>query len=92
MSNQHLSLRYQQMMKLNQLLKPNVVDTETFSQLPPKHKEVVTDFFSQVDYDSVDVVKEVESTIDKVALKHNVQTNVVYDYMDKEIGEKNGDI
>ena len=87
MSNQHLSLRYQQMMKLNQLLKPNVVDTETFSQLPPKHKEVVTDFFSQVDYDSVDVVKEVESTIDKVALKHNVQTNVVYDYMDKEIGE-----
>jgi len=80
------------MMKLNQLLKPNVVDTETFSQLPPKHKEVVTDFFSQVDYDSVDVVKEVESTIDKVALKHNVQTNVVYDYMDKEIGEKNGDI
>ena len=87
MSNLHLSLRYQQMMKLNQLLKPNVVDTETFSQLPPKHKEVVTDFFSQVDYDSVDVVKEVESTIDKVALKHNVQTNVVYDYMDKEIGE-----
>ena len=75
------------MMKLNQLLKPNVVDTETFSQLPPKHKEVVTDFFSQVDYDSVDVVKEVESTIDKVALKHNVQTNVVYYYMDKEIGE-----
>ena len=92
MSNQHLSLRYQQMMKLNQLLKPNVVDTETFSQLPPKHKEVVTDFFSQVDYDNVDVVKEVESTIDKVALKHNVQTNVVFDYMDKEIGEKNGDI
>ena len=88
MSNLHLSLRYQQMMKLNQLLKPNVVDTETFSQLPPKHKEVVTDFFSQVDYDSVDVVKEVESTIDKVALKHNVQTNVVYDYMDKELGEK----
>ena len=63
------------MMKLNQLLKPNVVDTETFSQLPPKHKEVVNDFFSQVDYDSVDVVKEVESTVDKVALKHNVQTN-----------------
>ena len=76
------------MMKLNQLLKPNVVDTETFSQLPPKHREVVNDFFSQVDYDNVDVVKEVEATIDKVAVKHNVQTNVVYDYMDKELGEK----
>ena len=88
MNNRLLQTRYQQMMKLNQLLKPNVVDTETFSQLPPKHREVVNDFFSQVDYDNVDVVKEVESTIDKVALKHNVQTNVVYDYMDKELGEK----
>ena len=76
------------MMKVNQLLKTNVVDTTTFSQLPPRHKEVVNDFFSQVDYDSVDVVKEVEATIDKVALKHNVQTNIVYDYMDKELGEK----
>ena len=76
------------MMKLNQLLKPNGVDSETFSQLPPKHRVVVNDFFSQVDYDNVDVVKEVESTVDKVALKHNVQTNVVYDYMDKELGEK----
>jgi hypothetical protein len=75
-------------MKVNQLLKPNVVDTTTFNDLPPRHKEVVNDFFSQLDYDSVDVVKEVESTIDKVALKHNVQTNVVYDYMDKELGEK----
>jgi len=74
------------MMKVNQLLKPNVVDTTTFNDLPPKHKEVVNDFFSQVNYDNNDVVKEVEATIDKVALKHNVQTNVVYDYMDKEIG------
>jgi len=74
------------MMKVNQLLIPNVVDTTTFNDLPPRHKEVVNDFFSQLDYDSVDVVKEVESTIDKVALKHNVQTNVVYDYIDKELG------
>jgi len=73
-------------MKVNQLLKPNVVDTNVFSQLPPKHKEVVNDFFNQVDYDNVDVVKEVETTIDKVALKHNVETNVVYDYIDKELG------
>ena len=75
------------MMRVSQLLKPNVVDTNVFSQLPPKHKEVVTDFFNQVDYDSVDVVKEVETTIDKVALKHNVDTNVVYNYMDKELGD-----
>ena len=74
------------MMKVNQLLKKNVVDTTTFNDLPPKHKEVVNDFFGQVNYDNNDVVKEVEATIDKVALKHNVETNVVYDYMDKELG------
>ena len=74
------------MQRVSQLLKPNVVDTTVFNQLPPKHKEVVNDFFGQVNYDNNDVVKEVEATIDKVALKHNVQTNVVYDYMDKEIG------
>mgnify|MGYP003316728490 CR=1 FL=1 len=75
------------MMRVSQLLKPNVVDTTAFSQLPPKHREVVNDFFNQVDYDNVDVVKEVESTIDKVALKHNVKTEIVYDYIDKETGE-----
>jgi len=74
------------MMKVSQLLKPNVVNTTTFNDLPPKHKEVVNDFFGQVNYDNVDVVKEVETTIDKVSLKHNVQTNVVYDYIDKELG------
>ena len=74
------------MMKVSQLLKPNVVDTTAFSQLPPKHKEVVNDFFNQVDYDNIDVVKEVETTIDKVALKHDVKTDIVYDYIDKELG------
>ena len=75
------------MMKVNQLLKQNVVDTTVFNQLPPKHKEVVNDFFGQIDYDNIDVVKEVEATVDKVALKHNVQTSIVYDYMDREMGE-----
>jgi len=74
------------MLKVNQLLKPNVVDTNTFSQLPPKHKEVVNDFYNQVDYDNNDVVREVETTIDKVALKHDVKTDIVYDYIDKELG------
>ena len=35
-----------------------------------------------------DVVKEVETTIDKVSLQHNVKTDVVYDYIDKELGRK----
>ncbi len=75
------------MMRVNQLLKKNVVDTTAFNQLPPLHKDVVNDFYNQVDYESNDVVKEVETTIDKVALKHNVKTDIVYDYIDRETGE-----
>ena len=74
------------MMKVSQLLKPNVVDTTVFNQLPPKHKEVVNDFFVQVDYENNDVVKEVETTIDKVSTKHNVNTEILYNYIDNEIG------
>ena len=75
------------MMRVNQLLKQNVVDTTAFNELSPQHKDVVNDFYNQVNYDNNDVVREVETTIDKVALKHNVNTDVVYDYIDKEIGE-----
>ena len=39
-----------------------------------------------IDYDNDDIVKEVETTIDKVSLQHNVNTNVMYNYIDKEIG------
>jgi len=74
------------MMKVSQLLKPNVVDTTVFNQLPPKHKDVVNDFFGQVDYESNDVVKEVETTIDKVSTKHNVNTEILYNYINNEIG------
>ena len=75
------------MMRVNQLLKKNVVDTTAFNNLSPQHKDVVNDFYNQVNYDNNDVVREVETTIDKVAVKHNVKTDVVYDYIDKEIGE-----
>ena len=74
------------MMKVSQLLKPNVVDTTVFNQLPPKHKEVVNDFFQQVDYENNDVVKEVEATIDKVSTKHNVNTEILYNYINNETG------
>ena len=75
------------MMRVNQLLKQNVVDTSALNELSPQHKDVVNDFYNQVNYDTNDVVREVETTIDKVALKHNVKTDVVYNYIDKEIGE-----
>jgi len=76
------------MMKVSQLLKPNVVDTTVFNQLPPKHKEVVNDFYNQVEKSdgNGNIINRVETTIDKVATKHNVSTDVMYNYIDKETG------
>jgi len=74
-------------MRVNQLLKPSAVDTSAFNDLPPRHKEVVNDFYNQVNYDNKDVVKEVENTIDIVSGKHNVNTDVMYNYINKEVGE-----
>ena len=75
------------MMKVNQLLKPNVVDTTTFNQLPPKHKEVVNDFFKVVELEDGNIIDRGEAAIDVVADNHNVNTDVVYNYINKETGE-----
>ena len=86
MNNLHQSQRCQQVMRVSQLLKPNVVDTTVFNELPPKHKEVVNDFYNQVEKSDGNIIDRVETTIDKVATKHNVNTDVLYDYIDKETG------
>jgi len=75
------------MMKVNQLLKPNVVNTTTFNSLPPKHRDVVNDFYKVVELEKGNVVDRVEAAIDVVADKHNVSTEIMYNYIDKETGE-----
>jgi len=73
--------------RVSQLLKPNVVDTTVFNQLPPKHKEVINDFYNQVEKSDGSIIDRVETSIDKVATKHNVSTDIMYDYINKETGE-----
>ena len=55
------------MMRVSQLLKPNVVDTTVFNQLPPNHIVVVNDFYNQVEKTDGNIIDRVETTIDKVA-------------------------
>ena len=74
------------MKRVSQLLKPNVVDTTVFNQLPPKHKEVVNDFYNQLEKADGNIIDRVETTIDKIAVKHNVSTDIMYNYIDKETG------
>ena len=86
MNNLHQSQRCQQVMKVSQLLKPNVVDTTAFNSLSPRHKEVVTNFYNEVENSTGDIVNRVEKAIDKIATSNNVSTDVMYDYINKETG------
>ena len=61
------------------------IDTETYRSLPPLHKIVVTDFFNTVEEDG-NVIDRVENAIDIVASKHNVNTDILYNYIEKEVG------
>ena len=74
-------------MKVSQLLKPNVVDTTAFNSLSPRHKEVVTNFYNEVENSTGDIVNRVEKAIDKIATSNNVSTDIMYDYINKETGE-----
>ena len=74
------------MMKVSQLLKPNVVDTTAFNSLSPRHKEVVTNFYNEVENSTGDIVNRVEKEIDKIATSNNVSTDIMYDYINKETG------
>ena len=74
------------MMRVSQLLKPNVVDTTVFNQLPPKHKEGVNDFYNQVEKSDGNIIDRVETTIDDVSTKHNVNTEILYNYINNETG------
>ena len=85
MNNLHLKPRFQ-VQRVSQLISKEPVDTPTFKNLSPRHKDVVADFYDNLNYDNDDVVKEVETTIDKVSLQHDVSTDIIYDYINKETG------
>lgn len=85
MNNLHLKPRFQ-VQRVSQLISKEPVDTPTFKNLSPRHKDVVADFYDNLDYECNDVVKEVETTIDKVSMKHNIETDVIYNYIEKETG------
>ena len=47
---------------------------------------MVNDFYNQLEKADGNIIDRVETTIDKVATQHNVSTDVMYNYIDKETG------
>ena len=85
MSNLNLKTRFL-VQRVSQLInKP--VNTTAYNDLPPLHKEVVADFFKVVEKEKGNIIDRVETAIDSVSLSHNVSTDVVYNYINKETGE-----
>ena len=74
------------MLRVSQLInKP--INTTAYNNLPPLHKEVVADFFKVVEKEKGSIIDRVETAIDSVSITHNVSTDVVYNYINKETGE-----
>ena len=85
MNNLNLKTRFL-VQRVSQLInKP--VNTTAYNDLPPLHKEVVADFFKVVEKEKGSIIDRVETAIDSVSLSHNVSTDVVYNYINKETGE-----
>jgi hypothetical protein len=78
------------MQKLSNFISTSV-DTETFNSLPPLHKEVVTDFFKVLEKEDGNMIDRVEAAVDVVSDHHNVNTSVLYNYIDKEVDTQLGE-
>ena len=71
-------------MKLSNLMSTN--DTNVFNELPPFHKEVVNDFYKVLEKEDGNIIDRVETAIDIVADFHDVNTQILYNYIEKETG------
>jgi hypothetical protein len=74
-------------MKISNYNNNNIITTKTFNELPPLHKEVVTDFFKVAEKEEGNIIDRVEAAIDVVSDHHNVSTDVLYNYINTETGE-----
>ncbi|MDB4342507.1 hypothetical protein OAA20_00325 [bacterium] len=72
-------------MKLSDLKSQNEINTDTFNSLPPLHKDVVTDFFRNLDKEEGTILTNFETAVDKTAVQYNVNTDVLYNYFDNEV-------
>ena len=46
----------------------------------------MADFFKSVENEEGDIINRVETTIDKVSTQHNVNTEILYNYINNETG------
>jgi hypothetical protein len=54
-------------------------------------KEAITDFFKIVEKETGNIIQKVDNAVTKVASFHNINTDMIYEYFDKETLEQLGE-
>jgi len=79
-------------LKLSNIVERDLyVDSDSFKSLSPKVKDAVKDVYEKIQKETGDIIKVFEGAVDKVAEFHNINTNILYDYFDKELEEQLGE-
>jgi len=76
--------------KLSNYLNKDFIESKSFHSLSPLMKEAVQDIFTLIENETGDIIKKFESAVDKVAEHHNINTQLFYDYFEKELDEQLG--
>ena len=67
------------------------IDSDSFKSLSPKMKDAVKDIYERIQKETGDIIKVFEGAVDKAAEFHNINTNILHDYFDKELEEQLGE-
>ena len=79
-------------MQISSIVKENLlIDSKSFNGLTPLMKEAITVFFKIVEKETGNIIQKVDNAVTKVASFHNIDTNTVYEYFDKETLEQLGE-
>ena len=79
-------------LKLSNIVERDLyVDSDSFKSLSPKVKDAVKDVYEKIQKETGDIIKVFEGAVDKAAEFHHINTNILYDYFDKELEEQLGE-
>ena len=67
------------------------IDSDSFKSLSPKMKDAVKDIYERIQKETGDIIKVFAGAVDKAAEFNNINTNILYDYFDKELEEQLGE-
>ena len=79
-------------LKLSNIVERDLyIDSDSFKSSSPKMKDAVKDIYERIQKETGDIIKVFEGAVDKAAEFHNINTNILYDYFDKELEEQLGE-